>query len=104
MILTQTLGLQAQYVETYPWLASVSGRGNFASDEEYVDQRDRGMTSQVMVTNYSWFLHSANRGIEPSSIGWLICDEAHLIEDALGNFLTLTLDVGKCHDLGLDPS
>ena len=102
VVLTQTLGLQAQYVETYPWLASVSGRDNFASDEEYVDQRDRGMTSQVMVTNYAWFLRSANRGVQPNNIGWLILDEGHLVEDALGNFLTLTMDISNCHVLGLD--
>ena len=83
VILTQTLALQTQYAQTFPWIASIKGRDNYSSDEEYVDQRNRGMASQVTVTNYQWFLHSATRWMEPNSIGWLICDEAHLIEDPI---------------------
>lgn len=102
VILTHTHTLQDQYAHTYLGIASVRGRNNFPDWQAYADQRDRGMAAQVMVTNYPWFLYSANRGTPPQHIDWLICDEAQDIEEALGNFLEMRIDRRTYQHLGID--
>ena len=108
MILTHSMALQNQYASTYSSVASIIGSGNFARDEagglpdEYVDMRNRGMAAQITVTNYSWFLNAANRWKIPQNLDWLILDEAHLIEDVIGNFITVELDRSVCRELGVD--
>ncbi len=103
VILTHTKALQEEYAVRFPWIASVQGAGNFPGNTDaYLEQRDRGLTTRVMVTNYQWFLRAANLDQPPQTLDWLVCDEAHAIEDAIGILLELTLDRPRYRCLGLE--
>jgi Rad3-related DNA helicase len=60
--------------------------------------------SNLISTNYSYWLHAHRQQAEPlGPVDLLICDEAHAIPEELGRFLQVHLTRNELLDIDLDP-
>ncbi|AUR83180.1 helicase superfamily 1/2 ATP-binding domain protein [Vibrio phage 1.031.O._10N.261.46.F8] len=71
-VITKTKNLQKQYIEEFPTMATVSGKGNYKDDEEYLKVMSSFNDSSIGVTNYSNLENCMWQGDDV-----LIIDESH---------------------------
>lgn len=129
LITTETKQLGSQYCQDFPFLAEMKGRGNFkcalqaelSCDEglctladfectgkwgicPYYIKKSKATCSASVVTNASYFLHEANyaSGEVCSGRGFLVVDEGHLLENALMNFVSISLSKRSLRAVGVD--
>jgi Rad3-related DNA helicase len=128
IILTATKGLQEQYslVGSQLGLVSVKGQNNFTcqlvpglrADEgpcheglaceyrtngcRYREQLNKALSSQLIVTNYSYYLAQTKFSSGLGDVDLLIADEAHLAFQAVENFLQIHLSRQETESLGLE--
>lgn len=130
-ILTGTKGLQDQYA-TMLGLPTVRGRGNFDCPKEpgtkadaavcsvggacdlkitpsggkrgcpYYDQKTDGQDADVSVLNYQFWLHQVNHAGAFSGPDLLVCDEAHILEEQLRLFASVSFRRSQFKLLALD--
>lgn len=119
-LLTQTKQLQDQYVESFPGIVKVIGRNNFDCEIDvvraddapctwgqscpmagehglpgcgYYDQKRIAWQADTVTMNYSYWLPEMNYVGSFPRPDLLVCDEAHLLDEALLGFATLKLTV-----------
>jgi len=126
-ILTATKGLQNQLMADFGSIATVvMGQNNFRctlvpplrADEgpchegmpcpyiksggcPYREQLKRAMESQIVITNYAYYLAQTRYGGGLGDFGLLILDEGHMAFGALENHLTISLNRMDVESVGL---
>jgi len=126
VIVTDTKGLQSQYTTDTCLMDGVNviGRNNFrclllpmlkADDGPcragttcdvkkicpYQTQLDNAVKSNLVITNYAYWLHQRNQGTGLGEVGLVIFDEAHKAFDAVEGFLTIHLARLDLQPLGI---
>ena len=130
VVLTHTLQLQDQYIESIPGLVAVKGRKNFecaiqrgiTADEapctvcgprecpeyygrcQYYNQLRTALSSPLTVLNYAFWFRAAIGGMF-SNLDLLICDEAHLLlggDNPIAQAMEVQLFKPTLRAIGLD--
>lgn len=127
VILTASKGLQRQYLDTFAPLgmAEVKGQQNFQcllshnlrADEgpchdgmacpvrescPYRVQLRRAQESDLVVTNYAYWLAQTNFSMGLGDVGLLVLDESHLAFAAMENYLTIFIAKSELQPCGID--
>lgn len=68
----------------------------------YFDDYRRALKSQLVVTNYSYWLASHAYGDGLGKFDLLVCDEAHETADRLGDFLSVSVNWREMGDYGIE--
>lgn len=118
LLLCKTKQLQSQYTENFPSIHTVKGRANFGckvfpglsadtapcsfvqsmEDKkecaacDYIKQRDLARSERVVSANYSYYLYSWKYTAGLGNFDLAVCDEAHLLENELSRFGSVTLN------------
>jgi len=126
-ILTATKGLQDQYMQDVSQVGGVNvkGRNNFKctlvptltcddgpchegvscsyrqSGCPYYEQLDKALSSNLVVTNYAYYLAQTQFGSGLGEFGLLVCDEGHLAFGALENHLGIHLSHMDVEHMGI---
>ena len=124
-VLTAQKILQDQYARDFPELALVKGRSNYPCEVnpltnasaapcflrhrdarcdacQYFTAKDNAMAAGSVVTNYAYYLAELNYSGGFDERDLLILDEAHNAENALMQFLTVTMSERELMRHGLD--
>lgn len=122
--LVGTKNLQEQLIRDFDGMALLKGRSNFRClikdvdcssclygyakktcprKEEcpYYSHKAKAQQSKFVVFNYPMFLTNQTFAGDFPPADLIICDEAHLLESALMNFISITFDHEFFNDLGL---
>ena len=126
-ILTATKGLQAQLIQDFGSIVSmVKGQNNFrcslvptltaeegpcheglscsysrSSGCPYREQLRRALDSQIVITNYAYYLAQTKFSSGIGEFGLVVCDESHLAFSALESHLTISLYRMDVESLGI---